>query len=62
MHKAFVAVDESGTEAAAATAGTMPASLPSSRMEFIADHPFFFLIRDNPTGTILFLGRVMNPV
>jgi len=64
LHKAFVAVDEKGTEAAAATAvvlvGTsMPA--PEEPVIFKADHPFIFLIRHNPTGSILFLGRVLNP-
>ena len=65
LHKAFVAVDEEGTEAAAATAVVMEAMAmpgnPVQPMEFKADHPFIFLIRDNPTGTILFVGRVMNP-
>jgi serpin B len=61
LHKAFVAVDEKGTEAAAATVVLMTASAAVQAMEFNLDRPFFFLIRDNPTGTILFLGRVMNP-
>ncbi len=62
LHKAFVSVDEAGTEAAAATVVLMPASaMPSGVTEVIVDRPFFFLIRDNPTGTILFLGRVTNP-
>ena len=63
LHKAFVAVDEAGTEAAAATVVIMQAaSLPSgSPIQFKVDRPFFFLIRDNPSGAILFLGRVMNP-
>ncbi len=59
IHKAYVAVDEAGTEAAAAGAvivGTV--SIPKT---FIADHPFIFFIRDLPTNTILFVGRVMNP-
>ena len=64
IHKAYVDVNEEGTEAAAATAVTMrltsigPGSLPPV---FRADHPFLFLIRDNQSGSILFLGRVMNP-
>jgi serpin B len=63
LHKAFVAVDEAGTEAAAATAvivgvTSMPVEPPIS---FKADRPFIFLIRDIPTGTILFLGNMMNP-
>ncbi|MFH0847679.1 MAG: serpin family protein [Chloroflexota bacterium] len=62
LHKAFVAVDEAGTEAAAATAvivGTT--SLPSDIVEFTIDRPFLFLIRDIPTGSIIFVGRVLNP-
>ena len=63
LHKAFVAVDEAGTEAAAATVVIMElaAAPASSPIEFKADRPFFFVIRDNPTGAILFLGRMMNP-
>ena len=63
LHKAFVAVDEAGTEAAAATVVIMaPTSLqPAAAIEFRVDRPFLFLIRDNPTGAILFLGRVTNP-
>ncbi|MFO7918766.1 MAG: serpin family protein [Anaerolineae bacterium] len=61
IHKAFVAVDEEGTEAAAATAVIMRESAPLSPVEFTVDHPFIFLIRDRETGTILFVGRVMDP-
>lgn len=63
VHKAFVAVDEKGTEAAAATAvivGVTSARL--SDLTLIVDRPFIFLIRDIPTGQILFIGRVLNPV
>jgi serpin B len=66
FHKAFVAVDEVGTEAAAATGIVVQAtcigcgSAPEP-FRFKADRPFFFIIRDNPTGTILFVGRVINP-
>jgi serpin B len=63
VHKAYVDVNEEGTEAAAATWVTM--RLTSVRPEqipvFRADHPFLFLIRDNHSGSILFFGRVMNP-
>jgi serpin B len=62
LHKAFVAVDENGTEAAAASAviiGTT--SMPVNQATMTVDHPFIFLIRDLPTGAILFIGRVMNP-
>jgi serpin B len=63
VHKAFVAVDEAGTEAAAATAvivGTT--SVPTEPpVEVTIDRPFIFLIRDIQTGAILFVGRVLNP-
>ena len=65
FHKAFVSVDEKGTEAAAATAVVMmratsmrPVSEPKP---FVADHPFLFLIRDTKSGLVLFLGRVADP-
>jgi serpin B len=57
-HKAYISVDESGTEAAAATQAMMVASLPRV---ITLDRPFIFLIRDIETGTILFIGRVVNP-
>jgi serpin B len=60
FHKAFVDVNEEGTEAAAATAVVM--ALRSEPPTFRADHPFVFLIRENSTGAILFLGRVVNPM
>ena len=61
IHKAFIAVDEKGTEAAAATIITMQmASLPQGVVLTI-DRPFFFFIRDVPTGAILFMGRVIDP-
>lgn len=63
LHKAFVDVNEAGTEAAAATAVIMKArglSFPSPT--FRADHPFVVLIRENSTASILFLGRVVNPM
>ena len=63
IHQAFVDVNEEGTEAAAATGhigGDAPGPVPQEAV-FRADHPFLFLIRDNRTGTILFLGRVVNP-
>ncbi|MCX6901486.1 MAG: serpin family protein [Verrucomicrobia bacterium] len=62
LHKAFVEVNEEGTEAAAATGIMMRATaLPRPPIEFRADHPFIFLIREKNTGSILFLGRVTNP-
>jgi serpin B len=65
IHQTFVAVDEKGTEAAAATAvlmgftGAPRAEGPPS--VFRADHPFLFFIRENATGSILFMGRLVNP-
>lgn len=62
VHKTFVEVDEAGTEAAAATAVIMQATaMPAEPVEVTVDRPFVFLIRDIETGTVLFLGRVMNP-
>jgi serpin B len=62
VHKAFVSVDEAGTEAAAATAVIMElTSVPAAPVSVTVDHPFIFLIRDIETGTIIFMGRVINP-
>ena len=59
IHQARVEVNEEGTEAAAATAVVMRKGPPIA--DFVTDHPFLFLIRHRPTGSILFLGRVLNP-
>jgi serpin B len=59
IHKAFVEVNEAGTEAAAATWVHVASKSASGR--FIVDHPFVFLIRENGSGTILFLGRIVDP-
>ena len=66
IHKAYIDVDEEGTEAAAATGGMIFTSImrlapPSPPIVFRADHPFLFLIRDNSSGAILFLGRLTDP-
>jgi len=62
IHKAFVDVNEKGTEAAATTAVTMQLlSYDTPPPEFRADHPFLFLIRHNPSESILFMGRVADP-
>jgi serpin B len=61
FHKAFIAVDEKGTEAAAATA-VIIAGYGSPPPNFIADRPFIFLIRDRVTGVILFMGRILDPL
>ncbi|MBE0668950.1 MAG: serpin family protein [Anaerolineales bacterium] len=62
IHKAFVAVDEEGTEAAAATAVIMEAAgVPMWETSLLVDRPFIFIIRDKVNGQILFIGRVLNP-
>jgi serpin B len=66
VHKAFIDLDEKGTEAAAATAVVMTRSAmidrnPKPPIVFNADHPFLFLIKDNDTHSILFLGRITDP-
>ena len=66
IHKAYIDVNEKGTEAAAATSTVMRATamrreVPIPPIEFRADHPFLFLIRDTRSGSILFMGRVADP-
>jgi len=63
FHKAFVAVDEKGTEAAAATAVVMElAAVPlGPDVVLTVDRPFIFVIRHNPTGSLLFVGRLLEP-
>jgi serpin B len=61
VHKAFVDVNETGTEAAAATAVPAAAADGGGEIHFTADHPFLFLIRHEPSGTILFIGRMADP-
>ena len=65
IHKAFCEINEEGTEAAAATGVVMErAAAPVNQpppVEFKADHPYLYLIRDTQTGSLLFLGRVADP-
>lgn len=63
IHKAFIDVNEEGTEAAAATGAvvSLTSAMPRPIPVFRADHPFLFMIQDNSTGSILFMGRVINP-
>ncbi len=62
FHKAFVSVDEEGTEAAAATAVVMTlTAAPENPLRLDVDRPFLFLIRDHQTNSILFMGRVVEP-
>ncbi len=61
FHQAFIAVDEHGTEAAAATAiGISTTSVPSPSVVLTVDHPFIFFIRERQTGLILFMGKVLG--
>jgi len=61
LQKAFVSVDEDGSEAAAATGGVVAITGAEPIFTYRIDHPFLFFIQDNATGSILFMGRVMNP-
>lgn len=64
LHQAFLRVDESGTEAAAATAVVVmdeSARMPDEVFQFRADQPFLFMLRDTQSGAILFMGRVTDP-
>jgi serpin B len=65
IHKAVLDLDEEGTKAAAATAAVLMTGRATrdelTPVEFIADHPFMFIIRDWPSGSILFMGKVLNP-
>ena len=63
-HKAFVDVNEEGTEAAAVTSVEMRTTSlgpPPRTFQMVVDHPFFFVIRDNQTGAILFMGSIADP-
>ena len=61
IHEAYIAVDEDGTEAAAATAVVMAGAAPMEPMKLLVDRPFIFALRDKDTGAVLFLGRVTDP-
>src|SRR5690606_13824645 len=61
FHSTFVAVDEQGTEAAAATAVVTSGTSAPPPADFFLDRPFLFAIVDDPTGQVLFVGRVMQP-
>lgn len=66
FHKSFVEVNEEGTEAAAATVAVIMCkslpSVPPMKVDFVADHPFLFVIREDVTGVVLFVGHVVNPL
>jgi serpin B len=62
IHKAFIDVAEKGTEAAAATAVVMRnGSAAPSGLNIYADRPFLYFLRDQPTGAVIFMGRVLDP-
>ncbi|XP_026446690.1 serpin-ZXA-like [Papaver somniferum] len=61
-HKCFVEIDEQGTEAAAATDIDCGFSCGFAPIDFIADHPFMFIIRDNVNRVVLFMGHILNPL
>lgn len=63
FHKTFIEVNEEGTEAAAASAGVVKLRglLNTEKLDFVADHPFLFLIREDMTGIVLFIGHVLDP-
>ncbi|KAL2621096.1 hypothetical protein R1flu_001301 [Riccia fluitans] len=62
FHKATIEVNEEGTVATAATAVVFRSCMPSEQYEdFVADHPFLFLIREDHSGSIIFIGRVVDP-
>ncbi|KAG6598399.1 Serpin-ZX, partial [Cucurbita argyrosperma subsp. sororia] len=63
FHKAFIEVNEEGTEAAASSAAVIQfMSAPIGLIEFVANHPFLYLIREDKSGTLLFIGQVLNPL
>ncbi|TQD76022.1 hypothetical protein C1H46_038445 [Malus baccata] len=67
IHKSFIEVDEGGTKAAAVSTFGCGADCagpfePIKSINFVADHPFMFLIREEMTGTVLFIGQVLNPL
>ncbi|KAK9947166.1 hypothetical protein M0R45_012600 [Rubus argutus] len=62
FHKSFIEVNEEGTEAAAASAGVIKLRGLPRTIDFVADHAFLFLIKEEMTGTVLFIGHVLNPL
>ena len=62
LHKAFISVNEAGTEAAAATAVVVaPGTDVPDQATVVVDRPFLLVIRDQPTGALLFVGRMVDP-
>lgn len=64
FHKSFIEVNEEGTEAAAASAGVVKlrSLMIEEELDFVADHPFLFVIREDLTGVVLFIGQLLDPL
>ncbi|KAL2459140.1 Serpin-ZX [Forsythia ovata] len=62
FHKSFIEVNEEGTEAAAATASVVSAKSLPMAWDFVADHPFLFVVREDTTGVVLFIGQIHNHI
>ncbi|KAL6183592.1 hypothetical protein ACLB2K_045003 [Fragaria x ananassa] len=64
QHESFIDVNEDGTEAAAVTVSNLVGSTLDNEkpIDFVADHPFLFLIREETTGSVLFIGQILNPL
>ncbi|KAB2628028.1 serpin-ZX-like [Pyrus ussuriensis x Pyrus communis] len=62
FHKSFIEVNEEGTEAAAASAVVKTISCLPRTVDFVADRPFLFLVKEESTGAVLFIGHVLNPL
>ncbi|XP_022962558.1 serpin-ZX-like [Cucurbita moschata] len=65
LQKSFIEVNEQGTDAAAVSVSRMLGRCPSDltvRIDFVADHPFLYVLRENTTGTLLFVGQLLNPL
>jgi serpin B len=61
VHKSFLAIDEKGMEAGAASIAILPVEIPPKPMVMKVDHPFLFAVQHVPSGACLFLGRVTDP-
>ncbi|XP_048201975.1 serpin I2 [Perognathus longimembris pacificus] len=61
MQKIFLEINEDGSEAVTSTGMHLPVIMSLTQARFIANHPFLFIVKNNPTESILFMGRVTNP-